>query len=191
MLVVVQIRRLVPAIPSAAVSLIAGSLCAATAAVTLIDARAVALQSSSSNAIGARLSKSVVAAGSACANVSGMFVRAPENDMNHGWDMTLQLWGDQAMRERLSRGYEAAFAVPLLDHNTYTHVLKNNFRATSYAKLAADYPCIIVRSPWELSEETSIGLLTLNPDHCVIEGIRVYTVGLAFAKVQSSFLGER
>ncbi|TYL79802.1 hypothetical protein [Bradyrhizobium cytisi] len=190
-LIVVQIRRLVPAIPAVALSLLAGSLCAATTAVTLIDARTVALQTSRANAIGARLSDAVVAAGPACANVSGMFVRAPENDMNHGWDMTLQLWGDQAMRERFSAAYERAFTVALLDHNTYTRVLKRNFRTTSYAKLAADYPCIIVRAPWELNEQTSIGLLALNPDHCVIEGVHVYTVGLACAKVRESFLGER
>ncbi|MET4072689.1 hypothetical protein ABID58_007518 [Bradyrhizobium sp. S3.2.6] len=190
-LIVVQIRRLVPAIPAVALSLLAGGLCAATTAVTLIDARTVALQTSRANAIGARLSDAVVAAGPACANVSGMFVRAPENDMNHGWDMTLQRWGDQAMRERFSAAYERAFTVALLDHNTYTRVLKRNFRTTSYAKLAADYPCIIVRAPWELNEETSIGLLALNPDHCVIEGVHVYTIGLACAKVRESFLGER
>jgi hypothetical protein len=190
-LVVVQVRRLLPGIPSAALSLVAGGLCVAMATTTLIGARAVALQSSAANAIGARLSKAVVAAGPTCANVSGMFVRAPENDMNHGWDMTLQLWGDRAMRERFSTAYEHAFAVPLLDHNTYTHVLKRNFRTSSYAQLAADYPCIIVRSAVPLDEENSIGLLALGPDHCVIEGNQIYTVGLACAKVQGSFQVER
>jgi hypothetical protein len=34
-------------------------------------------------------------------------------------------------------------------------------------------------------------LLALNPEHCVIEGVHVYTVGLARAKVRESFLGER
>jgi len=190
-LVVVQVRRLLPGIPSAVLSLVAGGLCVATGVTTLIDARAVALQSAASNAIGARLSKAVVAAGPACANVSGMFVRAPENDMNHGWDMTLQLWGDQPMRERFSTAYESAFSVPLLDHNTYTHVLKKNFRTYSYAKLAADYPCLIVRSAVPLDEDNSIGLLALKPDHCEIEGIQIYTVGLACAKVQGSFQAER
>jgi hypothetical protein len=190
-LVVVQVRRLLPGIPSAALSLIAGGLCVAMGATTLVEARAVALQSAAANAIGARLSKAVVAAGPACANVSSMFVRAPENDMNHGWDMTLQLWGDQPMRERFSVAYGNAFKVPLLDHNTYTHVLKNNFRPYSYAKLAADYPCIVVRSAVPLDEENSIGLLALKPDHCVIEGIHVYAVGLACAKVQDSFRAER
>jgi len=190
-LVVVQVRRLLPGIPSAALSLVAGCLCIAMGATTLIEARAVALQSAASNAIGARLSKAVVAAGPACADVSGMFVRAPENDMNHGWDMTLQLWGDQVMRERFSTAYESAFTIPLLDHNTYTHVLKKNFRTYSYAKLAADYPCIIVRSAVALDDENSIGLLALRPDHCVIEGIQIYTVGLACAQVQGSFQAKR
>jgi hypothetical protein len=190
-LVVVLLRRLVPAVPSAALSLLAGSLCVVTGAVTLIEARAAALQASALNAIGARLSKAVVAAGPACANVSGMFVRAPENDMNHGWDMTLQLWGDQAMRERFSAAYASVFTAPLLDHNTYTHVLKNNFRPDTYAKLAADYPCIVVRSAEALDAGNAIGLLALNPDHCEIEGIHVYAVNLACAKVRGSFLGER
>ncbi len=189
-LLVVQVRRLLPAIPPGAVSLIAGCLCIAMGAPTLIEARAVARQAARSNAIGARLSKAVVAAGPACANVSGMYVRAPENDMNHGWDMTLHLWGDQAMRERFSAAYASAHAAPLLDHNTYTQVLKRNFLPSNYAKLAADFPCIIVRSPWELTEDTAIGLLALKPDRCVIEGIHIYTVGLACAKVQGSFQGE-
>lgn len=190
-LLVVQIRRLLPAIPPVVVSLVAGVLCAVMGATTLIEARAVALQSAKSNAIGARLSRAVVVAGPACANVSGMYVRAPENDLNHGWDMTLQLWGDQAMRERFSAAYASAYVAPLLDHNTYTQVLKKNFRPYSYAKLAADFSCLVVRSPWELTEETSIGLLALKPDHCVIDGIHFYTVGLACAKVQSEFQGER
>ncbi len=190
-LVVVQLRRLVPAVPAAVLSLLAGCLCAVMSATTLIEARAAALFESHANAIGARLSKAAVAAGPACANVSGMFVRAPENDMNHGWDMTVQLWGDQAMRERFSSAYASAFTVPLLDHNGNTHVLKSNFRPTSYAKLGADYPCIVVRSAVALDADSSMGLLALNPDHCVIEGIHVYTVGLACMKVRSSFLEQR
>ncbi|WP_271620149.1 hypothetical protein [Bradyrhizobium sp. CCBAU 51745] len=190
-LVLVQLRRLVPTLRPIAPSLLAGCLCAVTSVTTLIGASALAREWSALNAVGARLSKAVLAAGPACANVSGMFVRAPENDMNHGWDMTLQLWGDQAMRERFSAAYASAFTVPLLDHNTYTHVLKNNFRPESYAKLAADYPCIVVRSATALDDANAIGLLSLHPDHCVIEGIHVYTVGLACAKVRGSFEAQR
>ena len=72
-----------------------------------------------------------------------------------------------------------------------THVLKNDFRPYSYEKLAADYPCLIVRSAVELDAENSIGLLALKPDHCVIEGVHVYTVGLACAKVQDAFVAAR
>ncbi|WP_142251221.1 hypothetical protein [Bradyrhizobium sp. UNPF46] len=190
-LVVVQLKRLAPAVPSTVLSLVAGGLCAAMSATTLIDAHAAALHAFRANEIGARLSKAVAAAGPACANVSGMFVRAPENDMNHGWDMTVQLWGDQAMRERFSTAYANASPARLLDHNTYTHVLKNNFRPYSYATLGADYPCIVVRSAVALEADNAIGLLALNPDHCVIEGIHVYTVGLACAKVRSSFREQR
>jgi hypothetical protein len=42
-----------------------------------------------------------------------------------------------------------------------------------------------------LDADNSIGLLALNPDHCLIEGVHIYTVGLACAKVRESFLGER
>ena len=97
----------------------------------------------------------------------------------------------RAMRERFSAAYASDFTVPLLDHNIYTHVLKNDFRAYSYAKLATDYPCIVVRSAVALETENAIGLLALNPDHCEIEGVHVYTVGLACAKVRGSFLAER
>jgi len=95
------------------------------------------------------------------------------------------------MRDRFSAAYASAFSVPLLDHNSYTHVLKNNFRPYSYAKLGTDDPCIIVRSAVVLDAENSIGLLALNPDHCVIDWTHVYTVGLACAKVRSSFLEQR
>ena len=42
-----------------------------------------------------------------------------------------------------------------------------------------------------LDAENSIGLLALNPDHRVIEGIHGYAVGLAYAKVLSSVLEQR
>ena len=72
-----------------------------------------------------------------------------------------------------------------------THVLKNDFRPYSYEKLAAEFPCLIVRSAVELDAENAIGLLDLKPDHCVIEGTHVYTVGLPCAKVQAAFAAAR
>ena len=46
---------------------------------TLIDVRRESVKWIAKNEIGARLSKAIVAAGPTCANVSRMFVRAPEN----------------------------------------------------------------------------------------------------------------
>jgi hypothetical protein len=116
-----------------------------------------------------------------------MFVRAPENELNHGYDMTMSAWGNQVMKDRFSDAYVHAFEVPLLDNNVYTHRLAKNFRPHTYAKLALEYPCIVVRSHIELNDENSTGLLELKPDHCMIEGIHVYAVGIACAKVQRMF----
>lgn len=40
-------------------------------------------------------------------------------------------------------------------------------------------------------DETSIGLFQLKPDHCVIEDIYAYTVGIACAKLRSGLPGGR
>ena len=39
----------------------------------------------------------------------------------------------------------------------------------------------------ELDAASAIGLFELHPDHCVIEGIHVYAVGLACAKIEAAF----
>src|ERR1700737_1142523 len=70
--------------------------------------------------------------------------RAPENELNHGADMTL---GTQQMDDRFSEAYARAFEVPLLDHNFYRNLLIKNFRPYGYAQLAAEFPCIVVRTP--------------------------------------------
>ena len=98
--------------------------------------------------IGARLSKAVVAAGPSRANVFSRFVRAPENDLNYG---------------------ARAFDVPLLDHSSYDRgALMKNFHPYSYRQLVSDYPCVVVRTPQAVEAKTSLGLLELNPDHCVV-----------------------
>jgi hypothetical protein len=139
---------------------------------------------------GAKLGQAVIKAGPSCANVSGMFVRAPENDPNHGWDMTIEGWGDQAMKDRFSDAYGRTHSAPLLDHNVYTRVLKKNFRPYTYAKLATEYPCIVVRTFTELDAANAIGLLELNPEHCVIEDIHLYTVGIACEKIRALSIGR-
>lgn len=92
-----------------------------------------------------------------------MFVRAPENELNHGADLTL---GFPEIEDRFSEAYTRAFKVPLLDN-----LLQRNFRPISYAQLAAEYPCIVVRTHPELDARTSVGLLELKPDHCLVEDI--------------------
>jgi hypothetical protein len=119
-------------------------------------------------------------AGPSCANVSGMFVRAPENELNHGADMTL---GYPKIEDEFSEAYARAFKVPLLDHSFYRNLLQKNFHPYSYAQLAAEYPCIVVRTSRELDARTSSGLLELKPDHCLVQGIQVYTVGIACEKI--------
>ena len=82
------------------------------------------------------------------------------------------------MQDRFSEAYERAFKVPLLDYNFYRDLLSRNFHSYSFDQLAAEYPCIVVRSKAELNATTSNWLLELNPDHCMVEGIQVYTVGI-------------
>jgi hypothetical protein len=186
-LTIAEIRRLIPAISAGALAAAASVICVMLISSTLFEARRDALEWVALDDAGARLSKAVVEAGPACANVSSMFVRAPENEQNFGYGMTMAGWGNQVMKDRFSDAYTRAFNVPLLDHNIYPYILTKNFRPYTYAKLAAEYPCIIVRTAFELNDENSAGLRDLNPDHCVIEGIQVYSVGVSCAKVQRVF----
>jgi hypothetical protein len=179
-LTVIEIRRLFPGFSSRFAAAFAALVCVVLVSTTLLDIRSQALTTIALNNIGAKLSKAVVAAGPSCANVSGMFVRAPENELNHGADMTL---GTQEMQDRFSEAYMRVFNVPLLDHNFYRNLLLKNFHPYSYKQLAAEYPCIVVRTFLELDAKTSNGLLELNPDHCLVEGIQVYTVGISCEKI--------
>jgi hypothetical protein len=116
-----------------------------------------------------------------------MFVRAPENELNFGADFTL---GTQQMEDKFSEAYLRAFRVPVFDHSFYRNLLTKNFHPFSYAQLAAEYPCIVVRTSQELNAKTSNGLLELHPDHCLIEGIQVYTVGITCEKIRNAAHNE-
>jgi hypothetical protein len=180
-LTVIETRRLRPRVSPRALAGSAALVCSVLIATSLFEIRSEALKWMALNDTGAKLSKAVVTAGPSCANVSGMFVRAPENELNHGADMTL---GTQQMEDRFSEAYARAFEVALLDHNFYRNLLLKNFHPYSYARLAAEYPCIVVRTSLELNAKTSNGLLELKPEHCSVEGIQVYTVGLACEKIR-------
>jgi hypothetical protein len=180
-LTVIETRRLFSKVSPRALAGSAALVCAVLIATSLLEIRSEALKWMALNDTGAKLSKAVMTAGPSCANVSGMFVRAPENELNHGADMTL---GTQQMEDRFAEAYARAFEVALLDHNFYRNLLLKNFHPYSYAQLAAEYPCIVVRTSLELNAKTSNGLLELKPEHCSVEGIQVYTVGLACEKIQ-------
>jgi hypothetical protein len=86
------------------------------------------------------------------------------------------------MEERFSEAYARAFTVPLLDHNFYRNLLLKNFQPYSYAQLAAEYPCIVVRTSLELNAKTSNGLFELKPDHCSVEGFKSIRLALLARK---------
>jgi hypothetical protein len=181
----VEIRRL---FPGASPRLLAGAtvlVCAMPIAATLVQIRYDALQEMALNDIGAKLGQAVVAAGPACANVSSRFVRAPENDLSFGADTTLST---VKMEEQYSEVYQRAFKVPLLDHSSYLlGQLRKNFLPFSYPQLAAQYPCIVVRTSQPLNAATSLGLLELQPDYCLVDGISVYAIGIACEKIRSAY----
>lgn len=183
-LAVVQARRLWPAGSPIVASGIAGMACIAMVAATLIDVWQQTSQWIATNRDGARLSQAIVAAGPTCANVSRLFVGAPDNYLNFGGDFT---FSTKEIKDRFSEAYQRLNRAPLLDHSFYRNELSRNFKTTDYATLAREYPCIVVRSRDEFNATTSIGLLDLNPDHCKVANINVYTVGIACAKIQSSF----
>src|SRR5258706_15065420 len=184
-LTVIEARRLFPRLSPRALVASSALVCAVLISTSLLEIRSEALKWIAFNKSGARLSQAVMMAGPSCANVSGMFVRAPENELNHGADMTL---GTPQMEDRFSEAYARAFEVPLLDHNFYRNLLLKNFHPYSYAQLAAEYPCIVVRTSLELNAKTSNGLLELKPDHCSVDGIQIYTVGLACEKIRRAAL---
>ena len=186
-LTVIETRRLFPAVSPRAIFGAAATVCAVMITTTLFQISRDALLWKALNNTGANLSKAVMAAGPSCANVSSVYVRAPENELNFGAETTL---GTQQIEDRFSEAYIRAFKVPLLDHSFYRNLLLKNLHPYSYAQLAVEYPCIVVRTFPELDARTSYGLLELKPDHCLVDGIQVYTVGIACEKIRSAAQNE-
>jgi hypothetical protein len=79
----------------------------------------------------------------------------------------------------------------LLDHVALMNVLTRNFRPTTYKQLAAEYPCIVVRTDIPLDRENSLDLFQFDPDQCVIDRIYVATVGIACRKISQAFRDAR
>ena len=179
---IVGLRRLMPALPSGLLAAAAAVFCGVLIPTTLSDVRREAIEQAALNAVGAKLSKAVVEAGPSCANVSRMYVRAPENEFAHGGDMA---FGLEELKDRFGQAYVRLFRVPVLDQRVGVNLLEKNFKPYSYRELAADYPCIVVRSiePLDGPED----LLAMNPDHCAVAGVLVYTVGIACTKIRDAF----
>jgi hypothetical protein len=124
-------------------------------------------------------------AGPSCANVSTMFVRAPETAMNFGGETTLN---NRAIEEPFSRAYRRGHDLPVLNHSSYySGQLRKDLLPYSYPQLAAEYPCIVVRTYVKLNATTSLGLLEMNPQYCEIERIHIYTVGIDCAAVENAY----
>ncbi|MGA7803358.1 hypothetical protein, partial [Bradyrhizobium sp.] len=182
-LTVIETRRLWPALSPRLLNGAAGLICIVLIATTLLEIQTQAASWLALNEMGARLSKAVVTAGPACADVSSMFVRAPENEMNHGADMTL---GTPEMVDRFSQAYARTYGTPLLDQDFYTKVLTRNFKPLNYTKLAAEYPCIVVRFSRPLDSQEAGELLALKPEHCMVADIHVYTVGIPCEEIRKA-----
>ena len=179
---VIEVQRLLPRLSSRAISSVAALCCAFLIVTTLLDVRHDVFVEMAADRTGAKLSQIIVSTAPACANVSRMFVRAPENEMYHGGDMALGL---PELANRFSEAYVHTHAAALLDDKVYgPNVLYKNFHPYSYAKLATECPCIVIRSARPLTGPHE--LFDLKPDHCIIDGIHVYTVGLACKVLQSA-----
>ena len=180
-LTVVEIRRLVPAIAPATVAGAAGLVGVVLISVSLFQLRQEAIRSIALDNAAARLSKAVAAAGPSCANVSGPYMRAPEDELNFAGDSTL---GIPEVQDRFAAAYRRAFQAPLLDYDASRDLLSRDFHATSFDRLAAEFPCIVVRAAREFDASTSPGLTALHPDHCVVGAVHVYAVGIACEKIR-------
>jgi hypothetical protein len=86
------------------------------------------------------------------------------------------------LADRLDGGFDPALP-DLPAHHKDTNVLYKNFRPYSYAKLVAEYPCIIVRTHWELDATSSKELFDLNPELCSVNDIQICAVGIACKKI--------
>jgi hypothetical protein len=186
-LTVVEISRLFPAVSPRVIAGAAAMVGIIMISMTLLQTSRDAVKWVALNRTGAKLSKAVVTAGPSCANVSDAFVRAPENELYFGAISTL---GTQQLEDEFSEAYLRAFNVPLLDHGFYSDMLTRNFHPFSYNELATEYPCIVVRTFRELNGGTSRGLLELHPEHCLVEGIQVYTIGIACEKIARAAQNE-
>ena len=99
--------------------------------------------------------------------------------------------GTQQMMDRFSDAYARAFRRrTAVDHDFYRHVLTKKFSRLQLSATGGGISvCIVVRVSQELDAKSSAGLLELNPEHCMAEGIHVYTLGIACEKIRRAAQG--
>ena len=180
-LTVIELRRLFPTVSPRALTAVAATVCAVLISTSLVEIASQAVQWIAIDAKGARLSRAVTTAGPSCANVSGLYMQAPDDELYFAAETTL---GTPEIQGRFAEAYARQFEAPLLNYNSYGDVLSRNFQPYSFRQLAAEYPCVVVRAARELDPSTSIWLGDLCPDHCVVEGVQVYAVGIACEKIR-------
>jgi len=185
-LTIIETRRLIPRSSPRALAGVSAAICALLIATTLLAAHREAIAEIAKDERGAKLSQTIMKAAPSCANVSGMYVRAPENLMGLGADTA---FGLKEIEDRFSDAYARTHKVPLLDHKIGRDLLYKNFHLYNYAKLAAEYPCIVLRSDRQLAPGSPEDLARLKPDHCVVEGLHVYTVGIACENIRQAAEG--
>jgi hypothetical protein len=182
-LTVIEMRRLIPQLSPRVLAGLSAAVCVILIATTLWDARGLAIAQIARDKRGARLSQIVLEVAPACANVSSMYVQAPENVMGLGADTALGL---KEIENRFSDAYARTHKVPMLDHKIGRDLLYRNFHPTSYAALAKEYPCIVLRSDRQLAPGSPEDLARLNPDHCMAGAVHLYTVGIACETIRQA-----
>jgi hypothetical protein len=185
-LTVIETRRLIPQVSPRVLAGLSAAMCAILIATTLWDARGLAIAQIARDERGARLSQIVLKVAPACANVSSMYVQAPENVMGLGADTALGL---KEIENRFSDAYARTHKAPMLDHKIGRDLLYKNFHLTSYAALAKEYPCIVLRSDRQLAPGSPEDLAGLNPDHCIVGAVHLYTVGIACETIRQAAEG--
>jgi hypothetical protein len=186
-LTAIEARRLASWLSPRVLSGISAALCVILIATTLLSARRQAVAGIIEDEKGAELAKTIAEVAPACASVAGMFVHDPDNIMGLGHVYALGL---KELADRFSDAYARTHRRPLLDHKVGRDLLYKNFHPYNYAQLAQDYPCIVLRSYQPLAPGSPADLARLNPDHCVIGGVHLYTVGIACEKIRQAAEGK-
>jgi hypothetical protein len=157
--------------------------CLATMAFSLLAIHRDARELEAENIEGAAISQSIAERASSCANVTGIFLKDPDDAVSFGVENAL------ATAKELNafvEAYKYVFRAPMFEHGYYLPGLHIYFQPYSYAKLAGEYPCIVVRHFLALTPEQDPELFDLHPEICKMGQQYIYAVGISCAAVTGS-----